>query len=227
MACLPPFSRRRAWCADKSRSSPPAAPPARPAGKPSGSSPHPYCASCGEPAALGSGRCRSRPAIPTAMPTCPPGSVDARERSAVRPLRALPAHRGRRPCTRGLRRHAAGARARAEVPRPALGGAAARGARARTLRRRAQRARTPSCPCRCIAGGSGPAASIRPTPSLGACGCRCGALLRRTRHTAPQSTLAAPERRRNVRGAFALRRARGAAGDAPRCQAPVSCWWTM
>jgi ComF family protein len=31
-------------------------------------------------------------------------------------------------------------------------------------------------------------------------------LLRRTRHTAPQSTLAAPERRPNVRGAFALRR---------------------
>jgi ComF family protein len=31
-------------------------------------------------------------------------------------------------------------------------------------------------------------------------------LLRRMRHTAPQSTLAAPERRRNVRGAFALRR---------------------
>ena len=30
--------------------------------------------------------------------------------------------------------------------------------------------------------------------------------LRRTRHTAPQSTLAAPERRRNVHGAFALRR---------------------
>ena len=31
-------------------------------------------------------------------------------------------------------------------------------------------------------------------------------LLRRTRHTDPQSTLAAPERRRNVHGAFALRR---------------------
>jgi ComF family protein len=30
-------------------------------------------------------------------------------------------------------------------------------------------------------------------------------LLRRTRHTVPQSTLAAPERRRNVRAAFALR----------------------
>jgi len=30
--------------------------------------------------------------------------------------------------------------------------------------------------------------------------------LRRTRHTAPQSTLAAPERRRNVHGAFRLRR---------------------
>lgn len=30
--------------------------------------------------------------------------------------------------------------------------------------------------------------------------------LRRTRHTVPQSTLAAPARRRNVRGAFALRR---------------------
>jgi ComF family protein len=31
-------------------------------------------------------------------------------------------------------------------------------------------------------------------------------LLRRTRHTDPQSTLAAPERRRNVHGAFAVRR---------------------
>jgi ComF family protein len=31
-------------------------------------------------------------------------------------------------------------------------------------------------------------------------------LLRRMRHTAPQSTLAAPARRRNVRGAFVLRR---------------------
>jgi ComF family protein len=40
----------------------------------------------------------------------------------------------------------------------------------------------------------------------GALGLPVWRLLRRTRHTAPQSTLAAPERRRNVHGAFALRR---------------------
>ena len=40
----------------------------------------------------------------------------------------------------------------------------------------------------------------------GALGLPVWRLLRRTRHTAPQSTLAAPERRRNVHGAFAFRR---------------------
>ena len=173
--------------------------------------------SMSRPAARSAGRAgtpsfpsRRRSATRAAI-RCRPGASISVEDGRCPRCRAAAARVSLAPRDRPLRRDAARDRARAEVRRAAIAGAAARRRWSSVAGATCWTARTSSSRCRCTARaararGFNQAAEI--ARHLGfRCRTRCGG----TRPTPSQTDLPAARRHANVRGAFAVHAARGRA----------------